>query len=369
MSGDPFLNTYARYPVELVEGRGCRVKDAAGRWYLDGCAGIAVMALGHGHPAVLAAVHAQVDRLMHVSNLYHVPIQRTFAGKLSAAFGGSKVFLGNSGTEANEGAVKLCRKWHWRRGQPREEVLVLESAFHGRTMMALAMTPRPAYQEGYGPFPPGVRVVAPGDLPGAISERTACVFVEPVQGEGGCRPIENLAEIRAACEAHDALLVYDEIQSGLGRTGVFTHAPHADVVTVAKALGGGLPLSAIVAREKVSEVFKPGDHGSTFGGNPVACAAGAATLDVILGEDLPASCAAMGARLRAGLEASGARVTGRGLLLAAHIEGPAAPVIGRMMEQGALVCSAGANAVRFVPPYVITEGEVDELVGVFAGSL
>lgn len=365
----PFLNTYARYPIELVEGRGCRVKDAAGRWYLDACAGIAVMSLGHAHPAVLRAAHAQLDRLMHVSNLYSVPIQRDFAEALSQAFGGAKVFLGNSGTEANEGAVKLARKWHFRRGAPREEVLVLENAFHGRTMMSLAMTPRAAYQEGYGPFPPGVRVLSPEALPGAISERTCCVFVEPVQGEGGCLPIDNLAEIHAACAAHDALLVYDEIQSGLGRTGVFTHAPHADIVTVAKALGGGLPLSAIVAREKVSAAFQPGDHGSTFGGNPVACAAGKATLEVILGEDLPARCAAMGARLRAGLEATGARVSGRGLLLAAHLEGPAAPVINRMIEAGVLVCSAGYNAVRFVPPFVISEAEVDELVGVFGGAV
>jgi len=368
-----FLNTYARYPLELVRGQGARLQDAEGRWYLDGIAGIAVMALGHGHPVVRAAVHAQVDRLMHVSNLYHVDTQRSFADLLSEVYawpdGPASVFLGNSGVEANEGAVKLARKWHYRRGAPRAEILTAEHAFHGRTLLALAMTPKPKYQEGYAPLPPEVRTLPVGELPAAVSERTAAVFIEPIQGEGGCLPIENLAEIRAACDAAGALLVYDEIQCGLGRSGQLRAAPLPDVVTLAKALGGGLPLSAIVASPRVADAFKPGDHGSTFGGNPVSCAAGRATLETILGQGLIARNLTLGARLRAGLEAAGARVTGAGLILGATADLPASKLVDAMRDRGVLATTAGENTVRFLPPYILDDGEIDELVAAYAGAL
>ena len=364
-----FLKTYARYPVELVSGRGCRVRGADGRWYLDGIAGIAVMALGHGHPAVRAAIHDQVDRLLHASNLFHVPAQRRFAERLSGLYGGA-LFLCNSGGEANEAAIKLARKYHWRRGDPREEILTLEGAFHGRTLLTLSMTPKPRYQEGYAPLMPGVRALSAEELPGAISERTAAVVVEPVQGEGGCIEVEILPALRAACDASGALLIYDEIQCGLGRTGALHHDPRPDALTLAKALGGGLPLGALVAlRPELSGVFAPGDHGSTFGGNPVACAAGSATLEVILGEDLPARCARRGERLRAALSAGGVRVTGRGLMLAAHLGEPVGPVIDRMRELGVLACPAGAEAVRFLPPFVIDDAEIDELAEGFLRAL
>ena len=366
----PHLANYARYPIEILTGMGCRLQDTQGRWYLDATAGIAVMALGHGHPVVKAAVHAQVDQLMHVSNLYHVPIQTRLFQALSAAYGGAGILLQNSGTEATEAAVKLARKYHWRRGDPRAEIIVLDHAFHGRTMMALAMTPKPAYQEGYAPLPGLVKVVAPEAAAAAVSEATAAIFVEPVQGEGGCRPIGGLAEIRAACDRTGALLVYDEIQCGLGRTGVFTHDPAPDIVTLAKALGGGLPLGAVVARTpEVGAAFQPGDHGTTFGGNPVSCAAGLATLEIILGEDLPSACATKGQLLAAGLAATGAEVTGRGLLLAAHLGRPGGPVVDAMREKGVLVCTAGPEAVRFVPPYLVSEDEIAELIEVFAASL
>lgn len=369
-----FLNTYARYPLELVRGEGVRLQGADGRWYLDGLCGIAVMSLGHGHPAVLKAVHAQVDRLLHVSNLFHVDVQRSFAELLASTYrdedGPAAVFLGNSGVEANEGAVKLARKWHWRRGDPRVEILTAHGAFHGRTLLGLAMTPKAKYREGFGPLPDEVRSVPVEELPAAVSHRTAAVVVEPVQGEGGCVPVENLAQVRAACDAAGALLIYDEIQCGLGRTGTLHERPAPDVRTLAKALGGGLPLSAVVARSGVMSGFQPGDHGSTFGGNPVACAAAKATLEVILGEDLPARCAALGARLAAGLRAAGAKVTGRGLMAAAWIDQPAGPVIDRMREQGGvLVCSAGDSAVRFLPPFVMDEGEIDTLVEAFRAAL
>lgn len=365
---DPFLHTYARYPIELVRGEGLRVQDAEGRWYLDGIGGIAVMALGHGHPAVRTAIHAQVDRLIHTSNLYHLGPQRELALALSGLFGDGAVFFSNSGGEANEAAVKLVRKHHWRRGDPRAEIIVLDGAFHGRTLMTLAMTPKPAYRQGYDPFPAGIHVVAEADAAQAVNDRTAAVFVEPVQGEGGCRPIGVLPALRAACDAHGALLVYDEIQCGLGRTGSLHHAPQPDARTLAKALGGGLPLGALVVGPHLADTFQPGDHGSTFGGNPVACAAGLATLQVILDEDLPARCAVLGERLKAGLEATGMEITGRGLIMAAHLDGLSAPVIAGMRERGVLACPAGPQAVRFLPPFVSDEAAIDELVAAFAGA-
>lgn len=368
-----FLNTYARYPLELTRGLGVRLEDVEGRWYLDGIGGIAVMALGHGHPRVLEAVHAQVDRLMHVSNLYHVDTQRQFANLLSQTYawpdGPAQVFLSNSGVEANEGAVKLARKFHWRRGEPRAEIITAEHAFHGRTLMALAMTPKPKYQEGYGPLPGDVRNLPAEQIPAAVSERTAAVFIEPIQGEGGCLPIENLAEIRAACDRAGALLVYDEIQCGLGRAGKLRFEPLPDVVTLAKALGGGLPLGAIVASPAVSHAFQPGDHGSTFGGNPVACAAGLATLQTILEEGLIERNLALGARLRAGLEAAGAKVTGAGLILGAWSEVAPGRIVDGMRARGVLVCPAGDKAVRFLPPFVISEAEIDELVAAYSEAL
>lgn len=365
----PFLNTYARYPIRLERGEGLRLQDDQGRWYLDGIAGIAVMALGHRHPAVLAAVHAQVDRLLHVSNLYTVGVQQEFASLLSQQFGGGAVFLGNSGTEANEAAIKLVRKHHWRQGDPRHEIVVLDGAFHGRTMLALSMTPKPAYREGMGPMFEGVVVRTADQAAAAVTERTAAVLVEPVQGEGGCRPVDVLPQLRAACDAHGALLIYDEIQCGLGRTGTFTSSPEPDLRTLAKALGGGLPLSAVVAAPHLAAAFQPGDHGSTFGGNPVACAAGLATLQTILADDLPARCATMGARLRAGLEAHGVEVRGRGLMLAAVVGDGPGPVIDAMRRRGVLVCPGGPASVRFLPPFIIGEAEVDELVEVFGQAL
>ncbi|HCH65360.1 MAG TPA: hypothetical protein DFR83_21320 [Deltaproteobacteria bacterium] len=372
----PFVPTYGRYPLTLVRAEGRRVQDDREKWYLDAIGGIAVTALGHDHPAVLSAVRAQVGRLLHVSNLYRVPVQTRFAERLLELLEGSAVFLCNSGTEANEAAVKLVRKHHWRQAgspasgdSPRTEVVVAENAFHGRSMMALALTPRPKYQAGFGPLPGTVRVVPVSALPGAVTERTAAVFVEPVQGEGGCRPVPDaiLAELRAACDRTGALLVYDEIQCGLGRTGTLVHRPRPDAITLAKALGGGLPLGALlVVRPELATTLGPGDHGSTFGGNPVACAAGLAVLDTIAQEDLPARCRTLGVRLQDGLRATGVPVRGQGLMVAAELGVAAGPVIDEMRRRGVLVCPAGPTAVRFLPAFTSTEAEIDEMVSVFA---
>ena len=368
MTTSPFLHTYSRYPLTLVRGEGRRVQDSEGRWYLDAICGIAVTALGHGHPEVTAAVHAQVDALVHVSNLYHVPVQQQLAQRLSEVYGGD-LFFCNSGTEANETAVKLARKHHWLRDDPRAEVLSLENGFHGRTYMALSMTPRDKYKQGFGPMADHVRSLPLDQIVGAISTKTAAVFVEPIQGEGGCRVIEDLAALRSACDATGALLVYDEIQCGLGRSGELVHHPRPDITCLAKALGGGLPLGATIAAPRVAASFSPGDHGSTFGGNPVACAAGLATLDIILRDDLPGRCVALGARLRAGLEAAGATVSGAGLMLAARSGAPTGPVISGMRDRGVLTCPAGPDAVRFLPAFTSTEEEIDEMVAAYAASL
>lgn len=379
MKDAPFLDTYARYPLTLVKGEGNRVLDDQGRWYLDAIGGIAVLALGHGHPRVKAAVHAQVDELMHTSNLYRVPVQTALAQALVDLYQARGVFLCNSGTEANEGAIKLIRKHHWRLAgspesgvAPRTEVLVLPSAFHGRTLMSLAMTPKPAYQQGYLPLPGPVRALPADELPAAVSEQTAAVFVEPVQGEGGCRALTDaqLRAIRAACDRTGALLVYDEIQCGLGRTGEIVHHPRPDLITLAKAVGGGLPLGAIlVVNPALEGAFTPGDHGTTFGGNPVACAAGLATIQTIVEEDLPARCAALGDRLTAQLEAAGFTVRGRGLIRAAVPQGPSpGEVVARMRARGVLVCPAGVDSVRFLPPFTSTEAEIDELAQAFVES-
>jgi len=362
------LHTYSRYPVTIARGEGARLQDDQGRWYLDACAGIAVNAVGHGHPAVLEAVHAQADRLLHCSNLYAVDVQERLAEALVALYGGMRPFFCNSGAEAVEAALKLARKHHWRRGDPRPEVLTLTGAFHGRTLAAVAMTPKASVREGFGPLPAGFRSLPAAAIPAAVSERTAAVFVEPVQGEGGCRAVENLAAIRAACDDVGALLIYDEIQCGLGRCGQWTFAPEPDARCLAKALGGGLPLGATLASPAVADALQPGDHGSTFGGNPLACAAARARLLVIEVEGLGARAAALGARLRSALEAAGAEVSGQGLMLAARADAPAAAIIEGMRARGVLTCPAGA-AVRFLSPLSVTAAEIDAMAAAYAGAL
>lgn len=366
---DPFLNTYGERPLTLVRGSGRRVLDDQGRWYLDAICGIAVNALGHEHPRILAAIAEQSGKLLHTSNLYHVPVQRELAQALVALYDAGGVFLCNSGAEANESALKLARKYHYKRGAPRAEILVAEHAFHGRTLAMVTLTGRDKYQEGYHPLPPGVRVVPDDQMASEISEATCAVFLEPVRGEGGCLPFPDLQGVRDACDAHGALLVYDEIQCGLGRTGTLRVKPEPDIRALAKALGGGLPLGAMVAAPHLADVFGPGDHGSTFGGNPVACAAGLAFLQVLAEEGLEQRCTELGALLRERLEALGVPVVGQGLMLAAQVEA-SAPLIQHMREvSGVLVCPAGPNAVRFLPAFNSTEAEIHEMADALGAAL
>ncbi len=358
------MDTYARYPVEFVRGAGTRLWDDAGNEYLDFLCGISVSLLGHCHPAVVEAVCDQAGRLIHVGNLFHTEPPRRLAERLSELSLGGKVFLANSGAEAIECALKLARK---RRGEG--DFVVLERGFHGRTYGALSATPQEAKQAPFAPLVPGFRAVAPDDpeaLYAAVDDRTAAVLVEAVQGEGGIHPLESglLEAARAACDEHQALLICDEIQCGLGRTGELWGFQHAgiepDVMTLAKGLGGGLPIGACIAGPAVSDVLQPGDHGSTFGGGPVVAAAANAVLDTL--EDARPAVKAKGERLRLGLEGLGLEVRGIGLMLAFRTaDGPG--LVARALDEQRLVLNAtGPDTVRLLPPLNVAAEDLDEAV-------
>ena len=370
------LPTYARYPLELVSGSGCRVLDSRGRSYLDLVAGIAVNALGHGHPAVVGAIRGAADGLLHVSNLYWTEPMVRLAERLTAAAGMDRAFFCNSGAEAVEACLKLARK-----SRPdRRQILCFERSFHGRTLGALSATAQPWYQESFLPLLPGVLALPFGDFGEAqrvIDEHTALVLVEPIQGEGGVRPAPPgwLQLLRERCDEVGAMLVFDEVQSGMGRSGTFFayqgEGVLPDAVACAKALAGGLPMGALLARGKAAEAFQPGDHASTFGGGLLVSAAAHAVLDVVLGEGFLDGIRRKGERLRAGLEELAATtpgvagVRGRGLMLGLRLAEPrAGELVDALRERGALTCPAGADVVRFVPPLTISREEIDEALGI-----
>ena len=379
--------TYRRPPAEFVRGEGVRLWDADGREHLDFLSGIAVVAAGHAHPAVVAAVTAQVGALGHTSNLFATEPAVALAERLVARFGGrARVFLSSSGAEANEAAIKLARRW----GSVTKGatgIVAADGGFHGRTLGALAATGKPAIRDPFGPLPPGFAHVPYGDpdaLAAAVGPGTAAVLLEPVQGEAGVvvPPPGYLAAAREITAAAGALLVLDEVQSGVGRTGRFFAAEHEgvrpDVVTLAKALGNGLPVGATIADEDVAAVLVPGDHGSTFGGGPVACAAALAVLDVVepLLED--GHVEAVGRRLGDGLVAladragGGARARGLGLWWALDLGAgsvPAADVAIAALAHGVVVNAVTATAVRLAPPLVVTAAEVDEALARLGAAL
>ncbi|HEU0335416.1 MAG TPA: acetylornithine/succinylornithine family transaminase [Gaiellaceae bacterium] len=373
---DRVLPTYARADLTIVSGQGCRVRDDAGRDYLDFVAGIAVVGLGHLHPAPLAAAREQLERLWHASNLYWTEPMAELAGLLSERMGGARAFFCNSGAEANEAAIKYARKATGRPG-----IVALEGGFHGRTLGALSATGQPGKWEGFGPLVPGVSFARPNEvesLEAAVSPGgdVAAIMLEPVLGEGGVVPLETSFAAAAAEIAAEvgALLVVDEVQAGLGRTGTFfAHEQlgiEPDLVTLAKGLGNGLPVGALLAADAAPEGFAPGDHGSTFGGNPVACAAACAVVRG-LDEELLASVRARGEELVAALAGlPGVReVRGRGLLLGAVLDRPAAGVVDACRERGLLVLSAGPDVLRLTPPLTIGRAEVDEALAAIAAAL
>jgi acetylornithine/N-succinyldiaminopimelate aminotransferase len=358
--------TYARYPVEFVSGSGCVLVDAEGREYLDFLSGIAVTNVGHCHPRVVAAVQEQVARLMHVSNLFYTEPNVRLAARLTDRSLGGVVFFCNSGAEANEAAIKLVRK-----ARPRGDIVVVHGAFHGRTYGALSATPQEAKQAPFAPLVPGFRVVAPeaDALRAAVDDGVAAVLLEPIQGESGVNILDDevLFAAREACDAVGAALVFDEVQTGMGRTGTLWAFEHAGVVpdamTLAKGLAGGLAMGALVIGPKLAEVFAPGDHGSTFAGGPLASVAANAALDVIDDERLLASVRELGERLQEGLrELPGViSVRGRGLMVAAEIAGDAPEVVRRaLLEQRLIINATGPTTLRFLPPLIVSAGEVDE---------
>jgi predicted acetylornithine/succinylornithine family transaminase len=376
------LRNYARAPVTLVRGEGCELIDSEGTRYLDMVAGIAVCALGHAHPAIAEAVAKQAATLVQASNLFYHEPAGTLANELARRSGLERVFFCNSGSEANEAAIKLARKLAYRRGQTeRRTILACEGSFHGRTMGALAATANAHYKEGFEPLPEGFAFTPFNDaaaLERAIDETTAAFIVEPVQGESGIKPADRefLKLARNLCTERGALLIFDEIQAGMGRLGTLFAfegiGVRPDVVTIAKALANGLPIGAVLIDEHSAAGLQPGDHGTTFGGSPVPCAAGLAHLRVRDSFDIDAHVRARGDQLRAGLEALAARHAaffdpprGAGLMLGLPVRAPHAAQafvdLAREHER-LLLNGAGDNTLRFVPPLIITQAQVEDVL-------
>lgn len=378
------MNTYARLPVALSHGQGCRVWDTEGREYLDALGGIAVNTLGHNHPKLVPALQEQVAKLIHTSNYYRIPYQEQLAQMLVERSGLSKVFFCSTGLEANEAALKLARKFGHDKGIERPQIVVLEKAFHGRSIATLSATANPKVQAGFGPLVEGFIRVPMNDV-AALQRATAnnpdvvAVFVEAIQGEGGVNPLygDYLRALRAECDARDWLLMIDEVQCGMGRTGKwFAHqwagiAP--DVMPLAKGLASGVPVGAVVVGPRAAHIFQPGNHGSTFGGNPLAMRAGVETIRIMEEEGLIDNAARTGAHLKAALtkalaiEIAAGRVKevrGSGLMLGIELERPCTALAQRALEAGLLISVTADTVVRLVPPLILSMAEADEIVAI-----
>ncbi len=377
-----YLPVFSRYPIVLDHGEGSYVWDVNGRKYLDALGGIAVNVLGHNYAPLVDAIAEQAKRLIHVSNLYYTEPQADAAAKLSRLTTDGKVFFGNSGAEANEGAIKAARKYGHTIHPEKSQIITALGSFHGRTLATLTATGQEKFHKGFAPLPQGFDYVPFNDiaaLEARMSENTAAVMLEPIQGEGGVRtPADGyLQQVRALCDKYDALLVFDEIQTGMGRTGSFyayeSCGVTPDIVTLAKGLAGGVPIGAFVVTEKVAAAFHAGDHGSTFGGNPLACAAANVVLDAVANDHFLAGVRDVGTHFKQALTdlqskypAHIAEVRGAGLILGMEMQRneDAAAIARRMLEQGVIInCTAG-NVLRFIPPLIFTKNEVDELIRV-----
>lgn len=380
-----YMKVFARYPLVLSYGQGAYVFDEAGKRYLDFLAGIAVNILGHAHPALVSAIADQAAKLIHCSNLYYTKPQAQLAAQLAELSGLSRVFLANSGAEANEGAIKLARKYAKTISQDKVTIITAENSFHGRTLATLTATAQPKYQQGYEPLPGGFSYVPYDDIAAlttAVNAQTAAVMLEPIQGEGGIRipSPEYLQAARNLCDQYGAVLILDEIQTGMGRTGKMFAFEHTgirpDIVTLAKGLGGGVPIGAVLAAETVAAAFSPGDHGSTFGGNPLAAAAGNAVLSALHSEQLLANASKIGEYLVLKLRDLQIKypqlitdIRGRGLMIGIELNRPGSELVAAVMAKGALInCTAG-NVLRLVPPLTITVAEVDELITILDSVL
>jgi len=377
------MNTYKRFPVVLRKGRGLKVWDVNGKEYLDFIAGIAVNCLGHCHPKVVIAIQKQAQRLLHISNLYHIEPQIKLAKLLVRESFADKVFFCNSGAEAVEGAIKLARKYAISNaGDNRYEIITAQGSFHGRTLGALSATGQEKIRDGFGPLVPGFIHVPFGDIEAlkkAISPKTCAIMLEPVQGEGGVRipPDGYLKEVRQICDNEDMLLILDEIQTGMGRTGRLFAYEHfgiePDIITLAKGLGGGVAIGAILAKDKIASAFIPGTHASTFGGNPLACAASLATVEALLEDGyILDNCRRQGEYLINKLMAlkdefpnAIVDVRGLGLLVGIELRGEGAPIVDACLKKGILINCTSGNVLRIAPPLIVTDLEIDRFIEVF----
>lgn len=378
------MNTYGRLPIALSHGQGCRVWDVNGKEYLDGLGGIAVNTLGHNHPKLVPALQEQIARIIHSSNYYHVPNQEVLAAKLVELSGLENVFFCSTGLEANEAALKLARKFGHDKGINRPEIVVYEKAFHGRSIATLSATGNPKVQAGFGPLVEGfIRVplndVAALETATAGNPNVVAVFFEAIQGEGGINPMDAdyLRQVRALCDANDWLLMIDEVQCGMGRTGKwFAHqwaGIKPDVMPLAKGLGSGVPIGAVVAGPKAAHIFGPGNHGTTFGGNPLAMRAGVETIRIMEEEGLLANAAKVGAHLKSALSRelaaelkSGAvkEIRGLGLMLGIDLAKPCGELLKRAADKGLLLSVTADSVIRLVPPLILTQTEADEIVAI-----
>ncbi len=379
-SNNYLMHTYNRFPVAIRKGRGMKVWDTDGKEYLDFLGGVAVNCLGHCHPKVVVAIQKQAQRLIHISNFFHIESQTKLAKLLVDNSFANKVFFCNSGAEANEAAIKLARRYFKELvGQNKFEIITALNSFHGRTLGTLSATGQEKFKIGFDPLVPGFKHVEYNNVAAiekAVTQHTCAVMLEPVQGESGVKiPAEDyLREVRKLCDKHGLLLILDEVQTGMGRTGkLFAYENSGivpDIMTLAKGLAGGFPIGAMLASDKVAAAFEPGTHGSTFGGNPLACNAALATIDVLIEDDfILDQCRRMGIYFKRRLEelqkefpSIVAEVRGIGLLVGLELTRDGAPLVKECMERGLLInCTAG-NILRFMPPLIITEKEIDQLI-------
>lgn len=375
-----YLPVFARYKIVLDHGNGVNVYDTHGKEYVDFLGGIAVNVLGHNHPQLVKAVAEQAGKLIHCSNLYYTQVQADAAAKLVKLSGLGKVFFANSGAEANEGAIKIARKYAHISDLDKSQIITALHSFHGRTIATLTATGQPKYQEGFGPLPAGFDYVPYNDieaLENMMSEKTAAVMLEPIQGEGGVHvpSAEYIKKVRELCDKYGAVLIFDEIQSGIGRSGKFftyeQFGVRPDVVTLAKGLAGGVPIGAFIVTDKVAEAFHPGDHGSTFGGNPLACAAANVVLDTIGKEDFLSQVTELGDYMKKRLQAIKDKypglvkeVRGMGLILGMELSKPGRDIVNACLEKGAIINCTAVNVLRFVPPLIVTKDDIDKVCNI-----
>jgi acetylornithine aminotransferase len=377
------MNTYGRLPLALSHGQGCRVWDVNGKAYLDALGGIAVNTLGHNHPKLVPALQDQISKLIHTSNYYHIPLQEALAAKLVELSGLTNVFFCSTGLEANEAALKLARKFGHDKGIERPEIVVYDKAFHGRSIATLSATGNAKVQAGFGPLVEGFIRVPLNDVQ-ALKKATAgnpnvvAVFLEAIQGEGGVNPVDvdYLRDLRKLCDEQDWLLMIDEVQCGMGRTGKwFAHqwaGIKPDVIPLAKGLGSGVPIGAVVVGPKAAKIFAPGNHGSTFGGNPLAMRAGVETIRIMEEEGLLANAVKVGDHLKAGLQrelgglTSLKEIRGRGLMMGVELTIPCSELVGRAAEKGLLISVTADSVIRLVPSLIMTTVEADEVVSILA---